>query len=106
VWGFTHVDSLIPVVPVPTAPPLSPLRQGKPLDLARLAIVWAGGRRSAEAALEETYTDGFLVLKDGEVVQKEDASKDAGRWAAAEGARGQSGGGMGMGGGGGRRGMR
>jgi len=39
-------------------------------------------------------------------VQKEDASKDAGRWAAAEGARGQSGGGMGMGGGGGRRGMR
>ncbi|MFZ4697611.1 MAG: efflux RND transporter periplasmic adaptor subunit [Phycisphaerales bacterium] len=45
-------------------------------------------------------------LKDGEAVQKEDASKDAGRWAAAEGARGQSGGGMGMGGGGGRRGMR
>lgn len=44
-------------------------------------------------------------LKDGEVVQKEDASKDAGRWAAAEGARGQTGGGMGMGGGG-RRGMR
>lgn len=46
-------------------------------------------------------------LKDGEAVQKEDASKDAGRWAAAEGARGQGGGGMGMGGGGGgRRGMR
>ena len=45
-------------------------------------------------------------LKDGEAVQKEDPSKDAGRWAAAEGARGQSGGGMGMGGGGGRRGMR
>ena len=47
-------------------------------------------------------------LKDGEAVQKEDPSKDAGRWAAAEGARGQ-GGGMGMGGpggGGGRRGMR
>jgi hypothetical protein len=46
-------------------------------------------------------------LKDGEAVQKEDASKDAGRWAAAEGARGQGGGmGMGGGGGGGRRGMR
>ena len=44
-------------------------------------------------------------LKDGEAVQKEDPSKDAGRWAAAEGARGQ-GGGMGMGPGGGRRGMR
>ena len=68
VWGFTHVDSLVPIVPIPTAPPPAPLRQGKPLDLARLAIVWAGSRRSAEAALEETYTDGFLVLKDGEVV--------------------------------------
>ena len=48
-------------------------------------------------------------LKDGEAVMKEDPSKDAGRWAAAEGARGQGGGGMGgppMGGGGGRRGMR
>ena len=67
-WGFTHVDSLIPVTPIPTAPPPSSLRHGKPLDLARLAIVWAGSRRSAEAALEETYTDGFLVLKDGEVV--------------------------------------
>lgn len=68
VWGFTHVDSLIPVAPVPTAPPSVPFRHGKPLDLARLAIVWAGSRRSAEAALEETHTDGFLVLKDGEVV--------------------------------------
>ena len=45
-------------------------------------------------------------LKDGEQVQKEDPSKDFGRWQAAEGARGQGGGGMGMGGGGGRRGGR
>ena len=45
-------------------------------------------------------------LKDGEAVQKEDPSKDASRWAAAEGARGQGGSGMGPMGGGGRRGMR
>lgn len=68
VWGFTHVDSLIPVASIPTTPPPSALRQGKPLDLARIAIVWAGSRRSAEAALEETHTDGFMVLKNGEVV--------------------------------------
>ena len=68
VWGFTHVDSLIPVAPVPTAPPPSHLPEGKPLDLGRLAIVWAGSRRSAEAALEETFTDGLVVLKDGQVV--------------------------------------
>lgn len=68
IWGFTHVDSLIPVAPIATAPPAASLRPGKALDLARLAIVWAGSRRSAEAALEETHTDGFLVLKDGAVV--------------------------------------
>ena len=68
VWGFTHVDSLIPVAIIPAAPPPVPLRQGKALDLARLAIVWAGSRRSAEAALEETHTDGFMVLRNGEVV--------------------------------------
>lgn len=44
-------------------------------------------------------------LKDGDAVEKEDPSKDASRWAAAEGARGQ-GGGMGPPMGGGRRGMR
>ena len=32
VWGFTHVDSLIPVASIPTTPPPSALRQGKPLD--------------------------------------------------------------------------
>ena len=44
-------------------------------------------------------------IKDGDAVEKEDPSKDASRWAAAEGARGQ-GGGMGPPMGGGRRGMR
>lgn len=44
-------------------------------------------------------------LKDGEAVEREDPSKDASRWAAAEGARGQ-GGDMGPPMGGGRRGMR
>ena len=67
-WGFTHVDSLIPVAPIPTAPPVSALRKGAELDLSRLAIVWAGSRRNAAAALEETFTDGFMVLKDGAVV--------------------------------------
>ncbi len=68
VWGFTHVDSLIPVAPIATAMPVSALRRGAELDLARLAIVWGGSRRSAAAALEETHTDGFMVLKDGAVV--------------------------------------
>ena len=64
------------------------------------------GLKSGETIVTGPYRV-LEKLKHGEAVQKEDPSKDASRWAAAEGARGQGGGmGMGMGGGGGRRGMR
>ena len=64
------------------------------------------GLKSGETIVTGPYRV-LEKLKHGEAVQKEDSSKDASRWAAAEGARGQGGGmGMGMGGGGGRRGMR
>lgn len=68
IWGFSHVDSLLPVAPIATAPPVSALRKSPEFDLSRLAVVWAGGRRNALKALEETHTDGFMVLKDGTVV--------------------------------------
>jgi hypothetical protein len=63
------------------------------------------GLKSGETVVTGPFR-ALEKLKDGEAVQKEDPSKDFGRWQAAEGARGQGGGGMGMGGGGGRRGMR
>jgi HlyD family secretion protein len=63
------------------------------------------GLKAGETIVTGPYR-ALEKLKDGEVVQKEDPSKDASRWAAAEGARGQGGGGMGPPMGGGRRGMR
>jgi len=65
-WGFTHVDSLIPVAPIPTAAPTA-LAQGEALDLSRVSLEWNGRRQSVSEALSETHTDGFLVLKDGAI---------------------------------------
>jgi HlyD family secretion protein len=76
--------------------------------------VVTGASNLTDTLIKEGLTAGDTIItgpyrslekiKDGEAVEKEDPSKDASRWAAAEGARGQSGGGPPMGGG--RRGMR
>jgi hypothetical protein len=78
--------------------------------------VVTGASNLTDTLIKEGLTAGDTIItgpyrslekiKDGEAVEKEDPSKDASRWAAAEGARGQSGGGMGPPMGGGRRGMR
>ncbi|MFZ4722760.1 MAG: efflux RND transporter periplasmic adaptor subunit [Phycisphaerales bacterium] len=77
--------------------------------------VVTGASNLTDTLIKEGLTAGDTIitgpyrslekLKNGEAVDKEDPSKDASRWAAAEGARGQ-GGGMGPSMGGGRRGMR
>lgn len=67
VWGFTHVDQLIPVAPI-TATGQSPLPRAAPIDLTTITCSWSGMRMTAEAALAASHTDGFLVLKDGAVV--------------------------------------
>jgi HlyD family secretion protein len=88
---FRVVDGKAVVTPVVTGPSNltdTLIRDG----LSAGDIIITGPYRSLEK------------IKDGEAVEKEDPSKDASRWAAAEGARGQSGGGPPMGGG--RRGMR
>lgn len=66
VWGFTHVDHLIPVAPI-HAGGGSPLPKGHALDLAALAFDWQGRRMTVPEALVATHTDGFLILKDGAV---------------------------------------
>jgi CubicO group peptidase (beta-lactamase class C family) len=67
VWGFTHVDSLLPVAPI-AAGKAVPLPHAAPLDLAAASFEWNGKRMTAADALSETFTDGFLVLKHGAVV--------------------------------------
>lgn len=67
IWGFTHVDSLLPVARIAGAAAPS-LPRGAALDLDRIRIDWNGARMTAAGVLAATHTDGFLVLKDGAVV--------------------------------------
>jgi CubicO group peptidase (beta-lactamase class C family) len=62
--GFAEVDRLIANQPISASPEPSPLAVGSPLDLSAIAV----GGRSAARLLDDSNTDGFLVLKDGAVV--------------------------------------
>jgi CubicO group peptidase (beta-lactamase class C family) len=64
IWGFTHVDSLLPVAVIRTSA-ASPLPQGAAADAGAIAFDHRGVRRSVAQALAETHTDAFLILKDG-----------------------------------------
>jgi CubicO group peptidase (beta-lactamase class C family) len=65
-WGFQHVRELIPTARIERSPDPRSLPAGEPIDLAALALP-APGPRTAEQALAETWTSGFLVLHDGRV---------------------------------------
>jgi CubicO group peptidase (beta-lactamase class C family) len=67
IWGFTHVDSLLPVARIEGGKP-EPLPRGADLDLASISVDSSGSRMTAMEVLAATHTDGFLVLKDGAVV--------------------------------------
>jgi CubicO group peptidase (beta-lactamase class C family) len=67
IWGFTHVDSLIPVAPV-AAGKAAVLPHAAALDLGKVDVAWNGRHMPASGVLSTTHTDGFLVLKDGAVV--------------------------------------
>ena len=68
IWGFTHVDSLIPVAPI-AAGRGSPLPSATPLDLGRINVAQ---HMTAAEVLSATHTDGFLVIKDGAVIAEHD----------------------------------
>lgn len=65
IWGFTHVDRMIPVAAIPAGSSAAVLAEGPALDLGTVAVDFQGVRRPAADVLAETHTDGFLVLKDG-----------------------------------------
>jgi CubicO group peptidase (beta-lactamase class C family) len=69
-WGFQHVRELVPTARIPRGEgPVWRLPRAE-LDLTG-TVVRAGRRRiSLDALLEETYTDGFLVLHAGAVVDE------------------------------------
>lgn len=68
IWGFTHVDRLLPVAEIAASAAPVPLPEGVGLDLARIAFSAEGQRLTVEEALGLTHTDGLLVLRHGAVV--------------------------------------
>ena len=67
IWGFTHIDRLLPVAPV-AAGEAAALPRGADLDLSSVSLSSDGARMTARQALAATHTDAFLVMKDGAVV--------------------------------------
>lgn len=68
IWGFTHVDELLPVATVAASANFSRLPTGPGLDLSGVPVPWQGEILTAEAVLALTHTDGLIVLKDGATV--------------------------------------
>jgi CubicO group peptidase (beta-lactamase class C family) len=69
-WTFLHLREVLPTARVARGPgPARPLPRGKRLDLD-LQIA-AGQPRTVRDVLDATYTDGFLVLHDGEIIAEE-----------------------------------
>ena len=67
-WAFQHVSELIPSAVVSRgAGPVLPLDPA-PLDLSRTRLEGVESAPTLEVFLHETYTDGFLVLRDGQLV--------------------------------------
>ncbi len=68
-WAFQHIREILPTVEVwrGTGPVRELPRAERDLDGLQVTLA-AGGQGSLTELLDETYTDGFIVLKDGAVV--------------------------------------
>lgn len=67
-WAFQHVREIVPTVEVWRGNGHRARLAEKPVDLDDLTIETAAGPTSLARLLDETYTDGFLVLQDGAIV--------------------------------------
>lgn len=76
IWGFTHVDALIPVARI-SAGGGGPLPRGAELDLSGVSFAWRGQPMTAPEALTATHTDGFLVLNNGAVAAAQYVNQQA-----------------------------
>lgn len=67
-WGFQHVRELIPTARIARGDgPVAPF-PSSPRDLGGVAVRSHGRTFTVEQALEATWTDGWLVVHDGQVV--------------------------------------
>ena len=64
-WGFSHVDRLVKTDTIKAGTQSAPLSHGPDLDLD--AIRLSSGQTVSEA-LDASFTDGFMILREGEIV--------------------------------------
>ncbi len=70
-WAFQHVSDLIPAMSISRGTgPAWELRY-RPRDVSRVRFQSGGRDMTVGALLAETYTDGFLVMQDGQIVAEE-----------------------------------
>lgn len=67
-WSFRHLRELIPTHPITAAgTAMRPLTMGE-YDLGETPVMLADGPSTVAQVLDDTYTDGLLVLHDGVVI--------------------------------------
>ena len=69
-WSFQHVREMVPTAEVWRGRgPVRPLpRDDRDLDSSASRVERRSARQRSRAFLDETYTDGFIVLKSGRIV--------------------------------------
>lgn len=70
-WAFQHVSDLIPVAGISRGTGLTWELPYRPRDISPIRFHAAGRDMTVGGLLAETYTDGFLVLRDGQIVAEE-----------------------------------
>ena len=66
-WSFQHVRELIPTARIARGPVPSDL-PSVPDDLGTISFAYDGRELAVDEMLDETYTDGFLVLHKGRIL--------------------------------------
>jgi hypothetical protein len=66
-WAFHHVREIVPTADVPNDPLRAREFETAPIDLEALRIESTHGPRSLVQFLDETSTDGFIVVADGRI---------------------------------------
>ena len=70
-WAFQHIRELIPTARIPRGSgPIWELPTAE-RDLSRVRFPTRSGEKTVGQHLEETYTDGFLVIHDGRIVTEQ-----------------------------------
>ena len=70
-WAFSHLRELVPVQAIPRGDgPLVPLpRRAEAIDEVEIPLV-QGGAETVAGIVEGTYTDGLVIVHDGDMIPR------------------------------------